>query len=133
MDSSIDISRYANLCKYKADFMTKQAIYVLSKYDDDTKYNMLVMCLQNIKSLIQNNKDKKSEILNILQLFGSNEAFQILGSFKNNKVNSGGGSSSGRKNKSSSNSSASMMNPATSAAAATSAARLSKSEVETPS
>jgi len=79
-----------------ADLRIDMAIYALSKYDENTKFNMLVMCLNNIKSHIENNKDKKAEILNILQLFRSNEVFKMIEGFqrKSNTSTAGGGSGS---------------------------------------
>ena len=96
MDDSIDMSRLNGLFQNLADLRIDMAIYAVSKYDDNTKFNMLVMCLNNIKTHIENNKDKKAEILNILQLFRSNEVFKMIEGFqRKSNTSTAGGSSSG--------------------------------------
>jgi len=96
MDNGIDMRKLNGLFQKLADLRIDMAIYAVSKYDENTKFNMLVMCLNNIKTHIENNKDKKAEILNILQLFRSNEVFKMLEGFqrKSNTSTAGGGSGS---------------------------------------
>ena len=93
----IDMRKMNGLLQKLADLRIDMAIYAVSKYDENTKFNMLVMCLNNIKTHIENNKDKKDEILNILQLFRTNEVFKFIEGFqrKSNTSTAGGGSGSG--------------------------------------
>jgi len=92
----IDMRKMNGLLQKLADLRIDMAIYVVSKYDENTKFNMLVMCLNNIKTHIENNKDKKDKILNILQLFRTNEVFKFIEGFQpKSNTSTAGGSGSG--------------------------------------